>query len=451
MPRTFNVSVAPEARAIRPDAEGRATAAYTVTNNAASPARGRVRPVPRDSLPEDCFEVEGAAERDFRPGETHQFTVRLVLPPGTPDGTYGFRLDVVNVADPQEDFTEGDGVAVTWKAPRADTDRRFSWWPIAAAVTLIVIAGLAFLLLRDTRVPVPRVADERLEFAIAELLKAELEVSRDFEIEYVPDAESDTVVGTRPAEGEKVEPGSLVSLIIRRRGVKVPPLVSADPAAADAMTIERASADLLRLGLDVATVYIDRGDGANVPAGVILDQEPDAGTVVGPATVVRLTAQQPPEPVRIPEGLIGKPYAEVRGQLDALKLGYAARPTIRLDIDGEPGTVRDVQPPPNTLVEPGTKIVLTVKGVEVPQFKGKTLLQYVALLGSAGLTTKMRISDKTQDYKAVGTNPKPGEAALPGEAISIQLFWWQNIDLERLARPYVPSEFERDRRPLIPR
>jgi PKD repeat protein len=127
-----------------------------VTNVKSFPARGRVRVAAQGSARDDWLQVQGDLERNFRADETHQFTVRAAIPNGTPAGTYSFRLDVVNVANPQEDFTEGDTVAVQWKPDAVEPPRPFPWWLVAAAVLLVVgVSGGLYFAFRPGSEPTP--------------------------------------------------------------------------------------------------------------------------------------------------------------------------------------------------------------------------------------------------------------------------------------------------------
>jgi len=148
MTRTFTVSVPPGSRTLRAGADGRAQVAYTVANKKPTPARARVRVAARDSSRDEWFQVEGDAERDFRAEEAQVFTVRVAIPRDVPAGTYGFRLDAVSVADPQEDFTEGDSIAVEWTPPPVTPRPRLPWWliPAAAGVVAIVVGVVVWRL-----------------------------------------------------------------------------------------------------------------------------------------------------------------------------------------------------------------------------------------------------------------------------------------------------------------
>jgi hypothetical protein len=147
MARLFTVTTATETPSL--DARGHGVVAFTVSNTRPGPLRGRGLVVPLNGAKASWFRVEGDEERDFEAGGTQQFTVRVAVPPGTPPGKGGLRLDVVSVANPDEDFSEGPAVAFE---VRPAAPRTFPLWiPAAAAALLVAAAGVVIWL--ATRYP----------------------------------------------------------------------------------------------------------------------------------------------------------------------------------------------------------------------------------------------------------------------------------------------------------
>src|SRR5688500_12186975 len=92
-------------------AQRRGEASFTVTNVSGRAVRGRARAVASSAVAQDWLSLAGDAERDFALAGTQQFTVQIAVPPAAPPGPYTVRLDVANVADPDEDFAQGPTVA----------------------------------------------------------------------------------------------------------------------------------------------------------------------------------------------------------------------------------------------------------------------------------------------------------------------------------------------------
>ncbi len=108
MPGPFNITAASDT--VRLDAQGRGTTTFTVSNASGRSRRGRARLVPSDPAHAGWLSLEKDAERDFSADGTHQYTVRVAAPPGTPPGRFTFGLDVVSVENPDEEFTQGPKV-----------------------------------------------------------------------------------------------------------------------------------------------------------------------------------------------------------------------------------------------------------------------------------------------------------------------------------------------------
>jgi hypothetical protein len=105
---SFGVTVATTSVVLDPERRGQA--AFTVTNRTNQARRGRARIVVSGSTDPRWLALAGQPESDFTGGATHVFTVDITVPAAVAQGTYAFRLDVVAVANPDEDYTEGPTV-----------------------------------------------------------------------------------------------------------------------------------------------------------------------------------------------------------------------------------------------------------------------------------------------------------------------------------------------------
>ena len=146
---SFTVTAASEKVTL--DDSGAARASFMVTNTSPQELRGRLLTRPRDAAKPEWFSVVGESVRDFAPSASEQVVVQLGVPPGSPAGSYSFRLDAVSEVDPDEDFTEGPSVA--FQVPEPPKKKPFPWWIVivaAAVVLLIVIGVVVFLLVRDS-------------------------------------------------------------------------------------------------------------------------------------------------------------------------------------------------------------------------------------------------------------------------------------------------------------
>ncbi len=67
---------------IKADAEGKASAVFTVTNTTGKPIRGIVKARAMGNTQQEWLDTEGELERDFGANGTQQFTVNFRKPAG---------------------------------------------------------------------------------------------------------------------------------------------------------------------------------------------------------------------------------------------------------------------------------------------------------------------------------------------------------------------------------
>ena len=141
MPHNFAITSASNSATLNAQRQGDAT--FTVSNTSGQAQRGRASVVAQQPASAGWLSVAGEVERDFAPGATQQYSVKINVPPNAPPGTYSFRLDMVGVENPDEDFTEGGPVTFSVPAPvAAPPNRRFPIWiPIVAMIVVLLIAG----------------------------------------------------------------------------------------------------------------------------------------------------------------------------------------------------------------------------------------------------------------------------------------------------------------------
>ena len=145
MPSLFNVTAADSV--VRLDARRTAEASFTVSNVSGRAVRGRAILVAENPVALPWLAIEGEAERDFSMTGTQQFTVRIVVPAGAPAGRYTFRLDMVDTDNPDENYTQGQGVTFEL-IEIVDGGPRIPWWLIAVVVGVLLIGGISFGLVR---------------------------------------------------------------------------------------------------------------------------------------------------------------------------------------------------------------------------------------------------------------------------------------------------------------
>jgi eukaryotic-like serine/threonine-protein kinase len=274
--RSFTVTTASERVTL--DDSGAARAPFTVTNTSPQALRGRLLTRPLGAAKPEWFTVVGDSVRDFGPNAAQQVVVELKVPPGTPPASYSFRLDAVSEDDPDEDFTEGPSVAFDVTAP-PPPPKKFPWWILAivgAVVLLIIIGVVIWLLVRDTGTKVPSVVGQSATAAQSTLTDAGFTVKTQ-SVTVTDPAQHDVVQSQDPAAGS-VQPEKTEVTITAGRASVVPNVKGLTEANAKT---ELANANLMAAVRDVG-VEEPRQD------GLVLSQDPAAGTVQPPGTAVTI-------------------------------------------------------------------------------------------------------------------------------------------------------------------
>jgi hypothetical protein len=148
LPNEFAITAA--ADRVTLDADRRGRAIFTVSNMTDRQLRARARVAPFNTEAAGWFSI-GEPEREIPLSATQQFTVEISVPPSAPPGDYTFRLDVVGVENPDEQYAQGPGVIVGVPASLEPLKKPFPWWIVAAAgaTVLVIIIVAVVLLTRD--------------------------------------------------------------------------------------------------------------------------------------------------------------------------------------------------------------------------------------------------------------------------------------------------------------
>jgi serine/threonine-protein kinase len=259
------------------DKTGAAQASFTVTNTSPNSRKGRLLTRPRDPAKPEWLAVVGEAVRSFAPNAAEQAVVQLNVPPGSPPGSYSFRLDAVSEDDPDEDYTEGPSVAFEVAPPPAPTKKKFPWWIliVAAVVLLIIVGVVAWLLLRDRPKAVPAVVGQPTAAAQSTLTKAGFTVKTQ-QVPVGNPAQNGVVVTQAPAAGTKQKKGTEVAINVGHMATVPSVRGMPEPTA--------------RNVLDKAELKAQPRDVPASPAqdGIVVEQVPAPGTLQAPGSAVRI-------------------------------------------------------------------------------------------------------------------------------------------------------------------
>jgi beta-lactam-binding protein with PASTA domain len=189
-------------------------AVFTVSNTSESRLRGRALIAADDANVESWLTLLGDAEREFESGSTEHYVVRIEAPPDAPSESYPFRLDMVGVANPDEEYSQGPTITFTTPPP-AEVGPAFPWWIPVAAVVILLIAVVAIWRPWETQeVQIPDFAAAGLRAVDAEATVTALELVVGGRTPVPSDREQGIVTGSEPPAGARVDPGTRVDLLV---------------------------------------------------------------------------------------------------------------------------------------------------------------------------------------------------------------------------------------------
>lgn len=288
MPRVFAITSATDHILLNADRKGEAT--FTVTNGSTRTIRAQIKLRSLEEAKGEWLSLAGEAERDFTPGGTQQVVVNVQLPPGTPSSKHSFRVDVISIENPDEDYSEGPVVALRMGSP-ARPARPFPWWIlIAALVGLAVISALVYLLI-PKKVDVPNVVQMSLEEAKKRIDALGLVVT---EIAQESNEKEGTVIDQKPKEGNKIKNGGSIELTVAVvRMVDVPSVMG--------RAFREAANEIARNGLTVEKIA--KEDPAALEE-IVIEQEPKEGRIKK-GGAIKLTVAMPVSQSKVNIVLLG--------------------------------------------------------------------------------------------------------------------------------------------------
>jgi eukaryotic-like serine/threonine-protein kinase len=231
---------------------------------------------------------------------------------------------------PNSDVEEGD---VFRQSPTQGEEVETS-----SVVTIQVSSG-------KPEVTIPDVVGESRDSAVAELTQAGLTVQV---VEVNSEREEGTVTAQSPSANTVVVEGTQVRINVSKgpRPVTVPSVVN--------LPYERAAAELQQAGFDVTRVDV----GSDLPAGVVVSQDPGAGTETSRGATVTLSVSRGPTTVGVPDVVTQDP-AIARATLE--RAGFQVQEQIEDTADpASEGIVLGQDPAGGTQAKPGSVVTIFV-------------------------------------------------------------------------------------------
>ncbi len=290
-------------------------------------------------------------------------------------------------------------------------DRRKRWL-IAAAVALLIAAGVAaFLLTRPEMVAVPDVAGKSEAEATLAIQDAGLEVGDVNRVEN--DADAGTVLETDPSAGDEAEKGSKVDLSVSLGpgNVEVPRV--------SGLQLGRAKQLLKRAGFETA---VDKQPSERVPKGIVISSNPSQGTSVAPGSTVRLTASTGSPTEAVPD-VVGLDRSVAASRLRSA--GFVVNQDSQ-DSDEPEDQVLSQDPAAGAEAKQGSVVNIVyssgVGTITLGDYIGQKLSSAKRRLENDGLDVdviKRDVSDSSQDGVVLDQAPSPGSRLSPGDTVTL--------------------------------
>ena len=165
----------------------------------------------------------------------------------------------------------------------------------------------------------------------------------------------------------------------------------------------------------------------DVPAGVIISTDPDAGQRARVGNPIKVLVSKGPERYLIPADIVGKSPSEVEQILKDLNLVVSGTEEVFDDLV-EAGKVASTNPAPGASLRRDTPVIIQIsKGpepVEVPKIVGTLLLEAGPIMTTLGLTLEVaeEVFDEVAPIGAiVSVDPVPGTIVPKGTAIKVKV------------------------------
>jgi beta-lactam-binding protein with PASTA domain len=351
--RYFALTVPQGLSNIKLDSKGCATCQITVKNVSRATIDGRAllvslpitRP-PAGVVEKNWVKIDGLTDRHFAVDQEEVFSVKIAVPQKkgepAPEGNYSFRLDVVNIARPDESSDQSQALGFTVAAAAPAKPSR---WPLIAAVAAVVlVVGALATWLLTTGNPVPDLSGKTTTEAFTILANAKFILDQNIDHVDSGPENSGLIVAQNPLAGKRAGAGSMVKITLGAPMVSMPKLTG--------LSLAQAQDAANKNGLGVLTpTNAWRSGRPDGPVGVVWEQTPTPEVNVRTGTPVSVKVN--PLNVQV-VNVTGHNFPDAYRALleDGLTMGV---------VQGDHNTqvVATQIPPPGSVVPVGTHVNLT--------------------------------------------------------------------------------------------
>ncbi|MCU1436702.1 MAG: protein kinase [Pseudarthrobacter sp.] len=284
------------------------------------------------------------------------------------------------------------------------------------AVVLIIVALLAtgagwfFGMGPGASATIPAVANRSVAQAQQLLSEAGFQ-SRTTDV-FDDDIPSGLVVGSDPAAGQEIRKFQPVALFVS----KGPQLYELPTLTGGTLEEAKVALNQAQMALGNVTEQFDEA----AAAGMVLAQDPAAGTPARHGTPVNLTVSKGPQPIPVPS-VVGQEEDTAVAAIEAAGLTADVAPEEVFDRKVPEGSVVSQSPANGTLTRGGTVTLTISKGprmVEVPSFIGKQAKEAEAALRALGF--EVRVNNILGGFFGTVRDQDPVEEEVPeGSVVTI--------------------------------
>jgi beta-lactam-binding protein with PASTA domain len=345
----FTVTAPQGISTLKLDSKGCATCQITVKNVSRTVIDGRAILVslpivnPRaGAVEKNWIKIDGATDRHFPVDQEEVFSVKIAVPQKKGEapaaGNYSFRLDVVNIARPDDSGDQSQALGFAVAAPPPEKPSRWPLIAVVAALVLIVGGVTTWLLTRGT--PVPDLSGKTTTEAFTILADAKLilDPNNVDHVDSTPE-NSGKIVSQKPEAGKKAKSGSVVQVTLGSPMVSMPTLLGHTFPEAQAL------ANKSGLGAITSTTAASPDHSAK---GVVFDQTPLPGVNVRTGTAVSLKITPQDIPII---SVVGQTYSDAYASLQRAGLSVGT-------IQGDHNQRVSSQNPVGGMVPVGTRVNL---------------------------------------------------------------------------------------------
>jgi serine/threonine protein kinase len=166
---------------------------------------------------------------------------------------------------------------------------------------------------------------------------------------------------------------------------------------------------------------IKPGASATAPKGIVISENPPAGTLLPLNSSVTITVSSGPQAAQVPD-LTNKTLADAKTELIANRLVIGT--TTPQDAPSPPGTVLHQDPAPGTTVNQGSKVNVVVASgtAKVPDVRGVPVDEAQATLSAAGFVVDITEQPTTTTAPGTVINQVPGHDVNAPYGSHVKLF-----------------------------